>query len=140
MNKINLVIIGAVFFVLTISCSSIMKGKELAEPAVERFHSQYNAKQFTEIYNQTSDEFKESASLQQWLELLEAVHRKLGNVVKATPTNWKVNSTTAGTFATITYEVEFAQGKGIEQFVFYIVDEKAFLHNYNINSPTLITK
>lgn len=117
-----------------------MKGKELAEPAVEKFHTQFNAKQFSEIYAQADEEFKKSATEKEFAELLEAVHRKLGTVAKSSVLGWNVNSTTSGTFATVSYEVEFSEGKGTEQFVFHITDDKALLYNYNVNSPLLITK
>ncbi len=140
MNKINSLIIGAVFLVLTISCSSIMKGKELAEPAVGNFHAQFNAEKYSEIYNQADDEFKKAVTEKDWTELLSAVHRKLGTVNKSDSTGWHVNTTPSGTIATVTYDVEFNEGKGTEQFVFHITDDKALLYNYNINSPLLITK
>lgn len=140
MNKINLLIIGSIFFLLTISCSSLMKGKELAEPAVEKFHAQFNEEKYSEIYNQADDEFKKSVTEQQLTELLMAVRRKLGTVKNASAAGWKVNTTTNGTFANVTYEVEFSEGKGTEQFVFRINDDKALLYNYNVNSPLLITK
>jgi hypothetical protein len=51
-----------------------------------------------------------------------------------------VNATPAGTMVTLVYDVDFSEGKGTEQFVFRINDEKALLFNYNVNSPLLITK
>lgn len=117
-----------------------MKGKELAEPAVVNFHAQFNAEKYSEIYNQADDEFKKSVNEKEWIELLEAVHRKLGTVTKSDSASWNVNTTTSGTFATVTYDVEFSEGKGTEKFVFHITDEKALLYNYNVNSPLLITK
>jgi hypothetical protein len=41
---------------------------------------------------------------------------------------------------TLPYNVEFTEGKGMEQFVFRISGDKAMLYNYNVNSPLLITK
>lgn len=140
MNKINLLIIGTIFLFVTISCSSIMKGKNLAEPAAEKFHSQYDAKEFGAIYAQADDGFKKVVPEDKWKELLEKVHEKLGKVKKADSTGWKVNTTNGMTIATITYDVEFSEGKGTEEFMFHIVDEKALLYNYEVNSPLLITK
>jgi hypothetical protein len=34
----------------------------------------------------------------------------------------------------------FTEGKGTEAFVFMVHGNEALLYNYNINSPTLITK
>ena len=140
MNKINLLIIGAIFFVLTISCTSMMKGKQLAEPAVEKFHAQFNEEKYNEIYTQADEGFRNSATEQDLINLLSAMHRKLGTVTKTNSNGWHVNTTTAGTFATVTYETEFTEGKGTEQFVLRITDDKALLFNYHINSNELITK
>lgn len=140
MNKINLLIIGIIFLFLTISCSSMMKGQQLAESAVENFHSQFNAGKYSEIYYQADDEFKKSVTEKEWIELLEAVRRKLGTVTNATSSGSNVKTTNAGTVATVTYNVEFSEGKGTEQFVFHVTDDKALLYNYNVNSPLLITK
>lgn len=140
MNKANLLIIGAIFFFLTISCSSIMKGKELAGPAVEKFHAQFNAGQYDEIYNEAGDEFKQSVSKDQLVKLLTVVRQKLGTVDKSDSTGWHVNTDTSGTIATVTYDVEFSEGKGTEEFMFKVTDDKALLYNYKINSPLLLTK
>jgi Protein of unknown function (DUF4019) len=135
MNKINLLIIGVIFLFLTISCSSLMKGDRLAEKAVENFHSQYNAGKYTEIYNQADDGFKNSVTEKQWLELAEKINRKLGTVKSAKSTGSNVKTTNAGTLATVTYDVDFGEGKGTEEFMFRITDDKALLYNYEVNSP-----
>jgi hypothetical protein len=51
-----------------------------------------------------------------------------------------VNATPTGKLVTLAYDVEFSEGKGTEQFVFHVSGDKAFLFNYNVNSPLLITK
>ena len=140
MNKTNLLIIGTIFFFLTLACSSMMKGKNLAGPAVEKFHAQFNAENYSEIYDEADEAFKKSVTEQQLVELLSAVHRKLGTVTKASSTGWHVNTNTSGTIATVTYDVDFSEGKGTEEFMFNITDDKALLYNYKVNSPLLITK
>ena len=112
MNKINLLIIAVVLFFLVVGCGSTMKGKKLAESEIEKFHAQYNAKQYREIYSQSDDKFKKSVTESQLIEMLEKIDRKLGVVKKSSSTGWKVNTTTDGTFATITCKVEFADGNG----------------------------
>lgn len=42
--------------------------------------------------------------------------------------------------ATLTYDVDFSEGKGNEQFVFHISGDRAALYHYNVNSPLLIIK
>jgi hypothetical protein len=131
--------VTAALLVVGGSCS-LSRGKGVAESAVAQFHNQYNAGQFREIYAQTDEGFRESASEADFLSLLEALRRKLGAVVKAEQAGWRVNATPLGTVVTLSYSVEFSEGRGAEQFVFRVSGDKARLYNYNVNSPLLITK
>jgi hypothetical protein len=140
MNKTNLLLTGIIFLFLTLGCTSMMKGKGAAEPAVAKFHQQFNDKQFTEIYAQSGSKLKDVTTEQELLELFDAIHRKLGTVKDAKATSWNVNSTTGGTFVNVTYDTEFTDGKGAEQFVFELDGDKAILVSYHINSKELITK
>ena len=135
MNKLNLLIIGVIFLFLTISCSSLMKGEKLAEPAVKNFHDQFNDGKYLEIYNQADDGFKKAVTEKQWIELAEKIKQKLGTVKSAKSTGSNVKTTNAGTLTTVTYDVEFSEGKGTEEFMFRISDDKALLYNYEVNSP-----
>ena len=136
--RLGLVLVAALLAVSS-SCS-LTKGKGIAEAAVVKFHDQFNAGQYHEIYEQADDAFKKSASEDEFVALLEAVRRKLGTVKQAHSAGWGVNATPTGTMATLGYDVDFSEGKGNEQFVFYISGDKATLYRYNINSPLLITK
>lgn len=123
----------------TSSCS-LTKGKGIAEAAVKKFHDQYNAGKFGDIYQDTDDQFKKVTSEKELVDLLQAVQRKLGAVKTAKSSGWGVNTTTAGTMATLSYDVDFNEGRGTEQFVFHINGDTARLVRYNINSPLLITR
>lgn len=116
------------------------KGKDTAERAVEKFHTQLNAGQFRQIYAEADEGFKKGATEADATALFDAVRRKLGQVQQATPTGWHVNANTGGTFVTLGYDVQFSEGKGVEQFVYRVSGDKAMLFNYNVNSPVLITK
>jgi hypothetical protein len=138
-HRTSILFIVAALLAGSSSCS-LAKGKGLAEAAVAQFHNQFNAEQFREIYGQADEGFKKSSSEAETLAFLEAVRRKLGTVKQSSQSSWHVNSTPMGTMATVVYDVEFSEGKGTEQFVFLITDDKATLYNYNVNSPLLITK
>jgi hypothetical protein len=122
------------------SACSLTRGKGIAEAAVVKFHEQFNAGQYHEIYEQADEAFKKSASEDEFVALLEAVHRKLGTVKQAHSSGWGINTTLAGTMATLRYDIDFSEGKGNEQFVFHISGDKAALYHYNVNSPLLIIK
>lgn len=124
---------------LTAACS-LTKGKEQAERAVERFHNQFNAGQYQEIYQQGDAKFKEAVTEAEFVQLLEAIRRKLGTVGNSMQTGWRVNATTMGTVAMVGYDVHFSEGQGTEQFSFLISGEQASLLRYDVNSPLLITK
>ena len=138
-NRITFLLIVSVVLAAGNACS-MTKGKGLAEKAVVQFHEQFNAQRYREIYSQTDDEFKKFASEADFVALLEAVQRKLGAVKGSSPSGWGVNATTMGTMATLSYDVEFGEGKGQEQFVFRISNDRALLYRYNVNSPLLITR
>jgi hypothetical protein len=138
-SRIPLLLLLALLLAASTSCS-LTKGKGIAEAAVVQFHNQFNAGQFHEIYAQTDEGFKKGTNEADLVELFEAVHRKLGTVNQANPAGWGVNTTPSGTMATLSYEVEFSEGKGQEEFVFHIEGNKALLYHYNINSPLLITR
>ena len=138
-TKPFLLIITFIFAALTVSCS-LTKGKEQGERAVEQFHQQFNAEQYQEIYRQGDDKFREAVSEAEFVEFLGAVKRKIGSVSKATQSGWHVNATMMGTVVTLGYEVEFSDGKGVEQFSFLVSGEQAKLLRYDVNSPLLITR
>ena len=134
-----LIIVAGLLLATGASCS-LTKSKGIAEDAVKQFHDRYNAGKFHEIYLEADEGFKKAASEADFTAILEAMQRKLGAVKSSNPASWNVGATTSGTIATLTYDVDFAEGKGAEQFVFHIDGDKAMLFNYNVNSPLLITK
>jgi hypothetical protein len=136
---LTFLLLSGLALAVTNSCS-LAKSKEISEVAVKRFHDQFNTAKFTDIYRETDDQFKQAVSEQEFSDLLQAVQRKLGTVKDVKGSSWGVNTTTAGAMATLSYDVEFTEGRAAEQFVFHITGNQAKLVRYNINSPLLITK
>jgi hypothetical protein len=114
--------------------------KSLAESEVPKFHEYLDAGRFEELYNQSSDNLKNTASKEDFVKLATAIHNKLGNVVESKSNSYNINYNTSGTFVTLVYETSFASGKGTEKFAYRIKDHKAILNGYWINSNDLITK
>lgn len=139
-NKLNLAIACIALAFAALGCGAMMKRKDAAEPAVAKFHQQLNDKQFAQIYAESGEKMKAVSTEQEMVEIFEAIHRKLGNVKNTTAGSFNVSSTTSGTFITITYETEFTEGKGSEQFVFELDGDKAILVGYHINSKELLIK
>ena len=119
------------------ACSS---GEHMAtaEQGVAEFRQLMEARQFTQVYANGSDELRKSVSEADMAKILGALNTKLGKVKAAEKSGWNVNFHTAGTFVTLGFKTEFEKGAGAEQFVFRISGGKAALVSYNVNSPALL--
>jgi hypothetical protein len=111
-----------------------------AEQAVSSFHELLNAGRFAEIYELSSDELKKASKQSDFVALLDAVHRKLGNTKSAVDQAWNVNYRTSGTFITLTYKTVYSEGDAAEQFVFRMQGPSAALAGYHINANALVVK
>lgn len=125
---------------LTLSGCSPVANTAAAEQAVPQFHQLLDAGQFSEIYELSSEELKKVASKQDFLALLEAVHRKLGNTKSSEMQSLNITYKTSGTFLTLVYKTNFAEGEASERFVFRTHDKVALLAGYYINSNALLLK
>ena len=129
-----------VFLALLAACSSA-DDMDAARAASANFHSQLDAGQFDQIWEASGVELKNASSQQDFTDLLEAVHRKLGQVSSTKETHWGVRMVTAGTFIDLAYSTTFEGGAAVEQLVWHIdAAGKALLVGYHINSNALITK
>jgi len=114
-----------------------------AETGVASFHGMLDAERYAEIYGATDDRFKNVTAEGQFTEILQAVHRKLGAVVSTTQTGFYSRDQAginAGSYISLTYKTEFAQGPATESFNWRVVDGKVYLAGYNIQSSLLITR
>lgn len=128
--------LAAALFVVA-GCSASVDTKA-AEQAVARFHQMLDAGQFEAMYAASADDLRKSAAQRDFIALLEAVHRKLGNTGAATEQKWNINYHTSGTFVTLAYSTRYAAGEAAEQFVYRMQDGQALLVGYHINSNALI--
>lgn len=130
-----------VFILLSLgACSSFTEGTSFAKEALNEFHANFNNKEFDAIFDSSHETFKEAVNRKDFIELLEAIYRKLGPTVESEGTGWNVNTHNFTTYVTLTLQTTFSEGEGAETFRFIIEDKKAFLVHYNINSNDLIIK
>ena len=117
--------------ILLCSCGSATKNLQLAEQNVEQFHSELDSAQYAAVYAACDERFHQATTESDFVKLLEAVHRKLGNVQQANLRNTGV-AWFAGQGATVTlvYETKFAEGTGTEQLVWHVKDNGAALYGY----------
>lgn len=110
----------------------------VADLAVPRFHQMLDDGRFADIYGGASSELTSSSTEQDFVALLAAVHRKLGNSAHAEKVSWSVSYLGSGTFVNLFYKTGYAGGEASEQFVFRIDGKVAKLAGYHINAPALI--
>jgi hypothetical protein len=120
---------------MLLTCCSCSFGKDISigEAGVVQFHDQFNAGQFREIYLHSGEQMKKAAPQTEFINFLEATRRKLGSVKRTNLINWNVKTKSGGTFTSLIYHTEFAQGKGRESFVFEINGDQAILVGYHIH-------
>jgi hypothetical protein len=123
------------------SCSSkTFSAVRTAEGGVQHFHELFNQGQYQQICQEAGDEFRKSGSQAELVEFFDKVHKMLGNVSRTGSPAYFVNVSTQGTFVRLTYDTEFAQGKGQETFVWRIESDGPRLVGYNLSSRDLIVK
>lgn len=130
----------ACLWLLTPSCKDMTQGKGLADTAIVDFHKKFNEQKFKEIYAGSHSDFKAEATEEKFVNLLDAVDRKLGKQVKSTDATWRVNSFNFKTNVMVAQNTEFERGKGTETFTYRVSDGKAILVGYFINSSDMMLK
>jgi hypothetical protein len=123
---------------LTLASCSLGQDASLAKAQIPHFREQMAAQQFNQIYAEAADELKSKTSEQDFVTLFAAFERKLGGVKSAEENGWKVNYSTSGNFATLSYKTQFEKGAGVETFVYRLSGDRALLAGYNVNSPALV--
>jgi hypothetical protein len=108
--------------------------------ATTQFHAQLDAEQYSAIYAKTDEGFRAASTEKDLVDLLAAVHRKLGNVQSTKQTGFFINWKTSGASVRLIYQTTFQNGDAQETFIWHVTGGKAYLFNYNINSNALITQ
>jgi len=121
-----------------IGCST---GEQLAaaERGVASFRRLVELGQFAEVYSNGSEELRRAGSEVDMAKVLAGLSAKLGKVKSSEKNGTNINFHTSGTFVTLGFKTEFEKGAGAEQFVFRVIDGKALLISYNVNSLALLT-
>lgn len=130
----------ATIVILLAGCGST-NDLRLAEQGTGVFHSQLDSEQYRVVYAQADENLHNAATETDFVNLLQAVHQKLGRVQRSQRRNYQVNwSTTQGTVVTLIYDTAFDGGNSTEQFAWRIRANQPALIGYHINSNALITK
>jgi hypothetical protein len=132
--------------VLALACTlltscGVSKDLHRAEEAVTDFHSQLDSEQYHSIYTAAADDFRKATTEDDLTALLQAVHRKLGNVRQSQRGAYKVNFDAGrGEVVSLEYTTQFEGGSGTEDFFWQFSGGQPVLLRYNVNSNALIVK
>jgi hypothetical protein len=118
--------------------SALVRGRKLADGAVQHFHQQLNAEEYDEIYGETDDRFRAGQSRDELIKFLQAVHKKLGDAGDTTQASIRVDTNTHGTFTTTRYNTTFVNGGATETFTWVNGDGGLKLYEYHIESNALV--
>ena len=95
---------------------------------------------FGEIYRTAAPEFRQAATQDQFLRLMEGLERKLGAWQSASEPVWNVQRGTGGHLVVLTYRSQFARGPANEQFSWRVEQGAPLLLGYHVNSALLVTE
>lgn len=133
---ITLVIAGAALI-----SGPLAKYNERGNQAVQQFHEQLAAGQYVAIYDASDEALRKCTSKSDFIDILQAVHDKLGTVQDLNP-SWKGVAFHGGHRATIAlyFDTKFTNGTATEQFVWQDYNNRLTLSRYQIKSTVLDSK
>ncbi len=108
------------------------------ESSIAIFHRELNAQQYDLIYTNAGPAMKAATTQADLVQLLSAIHRKLGAFQSGSSVGWNDDVNTNGHFVTVNYSAKYAAGAADESFVYRIDGQNVVLTTYRINSNALI--
>jgi hypothetical protein len=132
--------IGLLVLAVVLGGCSFPEDKARGEHAVARFHHLFAVSEYSAIYADTTEGFRETATEAEFVEFMGAVRRKLGNVLACELAGFEVNWDDDGTSVWLSYHSAYELGDATEQFVWVIEGEVARLESYQIDSKELILR
>ena len=114
-----------------------MKHVAAVEAQVAEFHRRLDTGDASSLYELAADEFRSAAPKERTVGYFGVIHAKLGAIKESKRTTWHVHYRSDGTKVEINYQTTFANGSGIEHFVFKIGEPVPRLSYYKIDSEDL---
>ena len=118
--------------------SALYEGPALSNRAVWRFHAHLNSGEFEAICNEADEVLAQGENREELLDVLQAVHRKLGDAGEEKFVNLHVDVTTNGTFILSQYATTFDQGKATETFTWRKSGRTLKLYSYHVESRVFL--
>lgn len=104
---------------------------------MDRFHADFNAGRYAEIYTGADPEFRKEAKLDDFVKYESMVKDKLGDFQSSQVTNFNVLYLFTHSQVRLDYDCVFKLGKAKEVFELRQSDGKTSLVAYRIDSPML---
>ena len=121
------------------SCSASVDYRD-AKNATDTFHHLFDSGQYAAIYSNASEGIQKGASRDQFLGFMSRVSRKMGKCAElSVVASARYQATTSGNFVIINSSRTCVNGKLDEQFAWQMIEGKATLFHYTVNSPLLLT-
>jgi hypothetical protein len=124
---------AAIFLFITWQWGSVlMRGRKLANSAVEHSHQELNASRYDEIFREADPGLTEGKTEEDLVRFLQTVHTKLCEAGAVRLVGIRVNATTNGSFTTARYKTTLARGSAVETFTWIRSDSTMKLYGYDI--------
>jgi hypothetical protein len=117
---------------------AFQKSGQLGDAAIEHFHSQFNAKSFAEIFNESSSKLRQSGPPEKFIGDMEAMRAKLGAHKSGTRDGLNLNNSNGDKTLTMKCVAVFENGPGTETFTFDYNGDTPLLMGYFVESPALL--
>ena len=124
---------GFLIALVTLSSCSGAAERSIAERQVIKFHQAFNEQRYASVYEAAAPGFKKERSRDEFIALMESVHRRFGPVQSAGLRDWRTYwASRVGEFTTVTSDTTFSNGTATETFTFF-QSRKPKLVMYNIS-------
>jgi len=127
-------------FIQALVASALLAGcapadeTDLARDEAVRFHRQFDAGRFKEIYADTGPQVRREMSEAEFVTFLADMQMQLGKVAQTSATGSNVEATGKGKVVTLTYNTQFANGVAEETFAYTVEGGRTTLTNYYIKT------
>ncbi len=134
------VALGLAVTAMLVGCGHPLRDKGTAADAMDRFHEHFNAGEYGKIYDTAGPEFQSKNVRGDFLTLLEAAHRQLGDYKTCADRGWSSHSFGGDTSVKLRYRTHFERGDADETFDYTVSGTHATLRVYRIESKALNTR
>ncbi|MEL7219075.1 MAG: hypothetical protein AAGK01_11680 [Pseudomonadota bacterium] len=105
--------------------------------SIDAFHQQWADPDVAVMWRNADPEFRELVGLERFETMIVDFREILGDQQSSERENFTVNSHNGTTVATVVMRTQFANGEGLETFVFRQNGERMQLAHYAVQSPLL---